>query len=210
MKKIIENYSIEYGAFALSRIFKHSDRLTHIHLLGREGALSQFSENLKFFNNEIKVVVYPSWDCLPYSNISPRKEIISKRYSALRASKSASKNCTVILLSVDSVLQKIIPASKILGKSLSLNIGQEIDITGLTGWLEKNGYSRQSNVYSIGEYAVRGGILDIFVPEVKYPLRLDFFGTNLENIRTFDPSSQRSNGSMNNVKIFPISEKVKT
>ena len=76
----------------------------------------------------------------------------------------------------------------------------------LIEWLEKIGYSRQENVYSVGEYAVRGGILDIFVPEVKYPIRLDFFGTKLEKIRTFDPSSQRSNGSVNNVKIFPVSE----
>ena len=74
----------------------------------------------------------------------------------------------------------------------------------LVEWLEKMGYSRQENVYSVGEYAV--GDYDIFVPEVKYPIRLDFFGTKLEKIRTFDPSSQRSNGSVNNVKIFPVSE----
>ena len=92
MKKIIENYSDGYRAFALSRIFENSDRLTHIHLLSREGGLKQFSENLKFFNNKIEVVVYPSWDCLPYSSISPRREIISKRYSALRASKKKGKN----------------------------------------------------------------------------------------------------------------------
>ena len=68
------------------------------------------------------------------------------------------------------------------------------------------GYSRQTNVYSIGEYALRGGILDVFVPEIKYPIRLDFFGTKLEKIRTFDPSSQRSNGSIKNLNIFPVSE----
>ena len=72
-------------------------------------------------------------------------------------------------MSVDSILQKIVPANKILGKSFFLGVDQEIDLIGLTEWLEKNGYSRQSNVYSVGEYAVRGGILDIFVPEVKYP-----------------------------------------
>ena len=109
-------------------------------------------------------------------------------------------------MSIDSILQKIVPAKEILEKSFFLGVDQEIDLIGLTEWLEKNGYSRQSNVYSVGEYAVRGGILDIFVPEVKYPVRLDFFGTKLEKIRTFDPSSQISNGSMDNVKIFPVSE----
>ncbi len=149
MKKIIENYSNEYRAFALSRIFENSDRLTHIHLLGREGGLNQFSENLKFFNNKIEVVVYPSWDCLPYSNISPRREIISERYSALRASKTKGKNCKIILLSIDSILQKIVPANEILEKSFFLGIDQEVDLIGLADWLEKNGYSRRSNVYSV-------------------------------------------------------------
>ncbi len=204
--KFIENYSKEFQAFALSKIFEVSDKYTHIHLLSREGELKQFSDNLKFFNNELDVIVYPSWDCFPYSNISPRKELVSKRYSALRASRRESKNRKIILMSIDSILQKIVPVTESSVKSFSLDINQEVDFLRLIEWLEKIGYSRQENVYSVGEYAVRGGILDIFVPEVKYPIRLDFFGTKLEKIRTFDPSSQRSNGSVNNVKIFPVSE----
>ncbi len=74
----IENYSKEFQAFALSKIFESSGKSTHIHLLSREGELDQFSDNLKFFNNKVEVLVYPSWDCLPYSNLSPRKEIISR------------------------------------------------------------------------------------------------------------------------------------
>ena len=94
-------------------------------------------------------------------------------------------------MSIDSILQKIVPVTESSVKSFSLDINQEVDFLRLIEWLEKIGYSRQENVYSVGEYAVRGGILDIFVPEVKYPIRLDFFGTKLEKIRTFDPSSQR-------------------
>ena len=89
--KFIENYSKEFQAFALSKIFEVSDKSTHVHLLSREGELEQFSDNIKFFNNELDVIVYPSWDCFPYSNISPRKEIVSKRYSALRASRRKVK-----------------------------------------------------------------------------------------------------------------------
>ena len=204
--KFIENYSKEFQAFALSKIFENSDKSLHIHLLSREGELKQFSDNLKFFNNELDVIVYPSWDCFPYSNISPRKEIVSKRHSALRASKRKSQNRKIILMSIDSILQRIVPVTESNVKSFSIDINQEVDFSRLIEWLEKIGYLRQENVYSVGEYAVRGGILDIFVPEVKYPVRLDFFGAKLENIRTFDPSSQRSNGSVNNVKIFPVSE----
>ena len=204
--KFIENYSKEFQAFALSKIFENSDKSLHIHLLSREGELKQFSDNLKFFNNELDVIVYPSWDCFPYSNISPRKEIVSKRHSALRASKRKSQIRKIILMSIDSILQRIVPVTESNVKSFSIDINQEVDFSRLIEWLEKIGYLRQENVYSVGEYAVRGGILDIFVPEVKYPVRLDFFGTKLEKIRTFDPSSQRSNGSVNNVKIFPVSE----
>ena len=86
-KNFTEYYNKEFEAFALSKIFESSDKETHIHILRREGELTQFSDMLKFFNDKVEVIVYPAWDCLPYSNISPRKEIISKRYSALRALK---------------------------------------------------------------------------------------------------------------------------
>ena len=205
-KNFIEDYNKEFRAFALSKIFESSDKSTHIHILRREGELKQFSDMLKFFNDKVEVIVYPAWDCLPYSNISPRKEIISKRYSALRALEGVGKYYKIVLLSVDSVIQKIVPIQEILKKSFSLKINQKVILSNLIEWLEKMGYSRQTNVYSIGEYALRGGILDVFVPEIKYPIRLDFFGTKLEKIRTFDPSSQRSNGSIKDVNIFPVSE----
>ena len=205
-KNFTENYNKEFRAFALSKIFESSDKSTHVHILGREGELKQFSDMLKFFNDKVEVIVYPAWDCLPYSNISPRKDIISKRYSALRALEGVGKYYKILLLSIDSVIQKTIPFQEVLEKSFSLKINQKVILSNLIEWLEKMGYSRQTNVYSIGEYALRGGILDIFVPEIKYPIRLDFFGTKLEKIRTFDPSSQRSNGSMKDVNIFPISE----
>ncbi len=204
----MENYNKEFRAFALSKIFEISDKLTHVHLVSREGELKQFSDMLKFFNEKAQVIVYPAWDCLPYSNISPRKEIITKRYSALRALEIDNKNCKIFLLSIDSVLQKIIPAQEVVENSLCLETNQEVVLSNLVEWLEKIGYSRQTNVYSIGEYALRGGILDVFVPEIKYPIRLDFFGAKLEKIRTFDSSSQRTNGILKNVNIFPVSEMI--
>ena len=204
--KFTKNYSNEFQSFALSKIFENSDNSIHIHLFRREGELNQFAESIRFFNKEVEVLVYPSWDCLPYSNISPRKEIISRRYGALRASNNKCENCKIVLLSLDSILQKIVPTKEILSKNFYIRTDQDVDLANLVQWLEKMGYSRQPNVYSVGEYAVRGGILDVFVPELKYPIRLDFFGTKLEKIRTFDPSSQRSNGSIKEIKIFPVSE----
>ena len=71
--KFLKNYSKEFQAFALSKVFEISDESIHIHLFDREGDLKQFSENIKFFNRQIEVIIFPSWDCLPYSNTSPRK-----------------------------------------------------------------------------------------------------------------------------------------
>ena len=101
-KNFTEYYNKEFKAFALSKIFESSDKSIHIHILRREGDLNQFSDMLKFFNDKVEVIVYPAWDCLPYSNISPRKEIISRRNSALRALESEDKNSKIFLLSVDS------------------------------------------------------------------------------------------------------------
>ena len=78
--------------------------------------IEQFSDNIKFFNKQVEVIIFPSWDCLPYSNISPRKEIISRRYGALRASNSKCETCKIVLLSLDSILQKTVPAKEILSK----------------------------------------------------------------------------------------------
>ncbi len=204
----MENYTKEFRAFSLSKIFENSEILTHIHILGREGELKQFSDMIKFFNKDVDVVTYPSWDCLPYSNISPRKEIIARRFSALRLLERQREIRKIFLLSIDSVLQKIVPIQDILKKNFFLKINQKVNLVSLIKLLEKLGYSRQSNVYSIGEFALRGGILDVFVPDLKYPVRLDFFGEKLEKIRTFDPSSQRSNGSLKLVDILPVSEMV--
>ena len=73
-------------------------------------------------------IVYPSWDCLPYSNISPRKEIISRRYRAIREAKRESQKCKIFLLSVDSILQKIVPTKEMLEYDFSLTCDQEVEI----------------------------------------------------------------------------------
>ena len=206
VKKNTKYNGLEFEAFLLSRIFEKSNKSTHIHLLSREGELKQFSEILRFFNNEADLFVFPSWDCLPYSNISPGKKIVARRNGVLRSVLKDSKNSKIILLSVDSALQKIVPIDEFIGKRFPLVVGKEVNFNSLVSSLDKFGYTKQANVYSIGEYAIRGGILDIYAPESKNPVRLDFFGKKLESIRTFIPSTQRSNGSIKSTLIFPVSE----
>ena len=150
--KFVQNYNNEFKAFALSKVFENSDKSLHIHLLLREGELKQLSDNIKFFNRQVDVIVFPSWDCLPYSNISPRKEIISKRYSALRALNGVGKYYKIVLLSIDSVIQKIVPFQEILKKGFSLRINQKVILSNLIEWLEKMGYSRLFQLF-LDEYS---------------------------------------------------------
>jgi len=138
-KNYMDDFSKEYRAYALSKIFESSDKSTHVHILSREGELKQFSDMLKFFNDKVEVIVFPAWDCLPYSNISPRKEVISRRYSALKALERGDKNSKIVLLSVDSVLQKITPVKDIFKKNLSLKINEEVILSSLIDWLDKIG-----------------------------------------------------------------------
>ncbi|MDC3067979.1 transcription-repair coupling factor [Paracoccaceae bacterium] len=204
--KFFEKYGREFQAFILSKIFTKTNFDKHVHFISREGDLIQFAEMIRFFNKHIEVLVYPSWDCLPYSNVSPGRDVVSKRYKALKSVFKKTGKQKIFLLSADSALQKIISPSDMLQKSFSLVKGQDLDFSNFITNLEEFGYARQATVYSLGEYSIRGGILDIFVSEKKYPIRLDFFGHKLESIRTFDPSTQLTNGKLETVTIFPVRE----
>ncbi len=84
--------------------------------------------------------------------------------------------------------------------------GNMLAMDGIVGWLELNGYMRASTVREPGEYAVRGGIIDLFPPGVPDPVRLDFFGDTLESIRTFDPETQRSHDQLRALDLVPVAE----
>src|SRR5690606_7826312 len=91
-------------------------------------------------------------------------------------------------------------------QSLSVAPGHVIDMKSIVSWLEPNGFLRASTVREPGEYAVRGGILDLFAPGTVLPVRLDFFGNTLESIRSFDPETQRTAGQLRGLELLPVAE----
>ncbi len=154
------------------------------------------------------VLTLPAWDCLPYDRVSPNSVTIAARMNALAALASGGLKGAVVLTAVNALIQKLPPRDVVETMSFSAAVGAMVDGDKLVGWATANGYLRVPTVRESGEYAVRGGLIDIFPAGAEAPLRFDFFGAQLETIRTFDPDSQRTTGTLKRIALTPMSEVV--
>ena len=159
-----------------------------------------------FLPPDIEVLVFPAWDCLPYDRVSPRAEVIAQRITTMAAIATTANQPRIVLTTVNASLQKIIPKETIIQTSLIAKPGQILDIEHIQNFLSENGFSRSGTVVDPGDYAVRGGIIDIFAPGTPEPVRLDFFGDTLESIRTFDAETQRTTGQQKEITLLPAGE----
>lgn len=167
---------------------------------------------LKFFAGTAKTLSLPAWDCLPYDRVSPNTTISARRMNSLARLAAGGKRLdgAIIFTTVNAITQRV-PAKTVIAKSSRiLAPGRRIDMNDLIGWMETNGFLRTSTVRETGEYAVRGGILDLFAPGSRAPVRLDFFGDTLESIRSFDIDSQRTVAQMTGLSLVPMSEVIVT
>lgn len=171
----------------------------------RAAALEQA---LRFFAPDVHILGFPSWDCLPYDRVSPNGEVVARRMATLsRLVKPLETAKPVVLLTtVNAIVQRIPSRKFVAAETFSAVPGNRIDMAELVKWLENNGFSRTSTVRDTGEYAVRGGILDLYAPGTEAPVRLDFFGDTLESIRRFDVETQRTTGQLKRLEWVPMSE----
>ncbi|MBX9757606.1 MAG: transcription-repair coupling factor [Beijerinckiaceae bacterium] len=168
-----------------------------------------FQEALAFTAPGLEILDFPAWDCQPYDRASPNAAIVSRRMTVLARiarTRSSADKPRILCTTVDALLQRIPPRKFIETESFSAAPGNSVDMNDLAKWLETNGYLRSSTVRDTGEYAVRGGILDLFPPGLPSPLRLDFFGDTLESIRAFDPETQRTTAQLRALDLVPMSE----
>ncbi|WP_245423994.1 transcription-repair coupling factor [Methylovirgula sp. 4M-Z18] len=181
--------------------------LTHV---ARDGARAQsFMDVLAFAGPEIEVLHLPAWDCQPYDRVSPNSEIAAKRMTVLArlaGSRSSAERPRILSTTVNALVQRVPPREWLAHVSFSAAPGNSVNMEDLTRWLEVNGFQRASTVRDTGDYAVRGGILDLFAPTMPLPVRLDFFGETLESIRSFDPESQRTQMQLRSLDLVPMSE----
>jgi len=172
-----------------------------------DGRMARMAEALAFFAPDIEVVDIPAWDCVPYDRVSPHVDLVARRVDGLcKLAQGPGQGARVVLTSVAALVQRVPPRQVLASSSLSAQVGGRLDIDGIVAYLNRNGYGRTDTVMEPGEYAVRGGILDLFPPGTPEPVRLDFFGDELESIRSFDPMSQRTSGKLQSFSLVPVSE----
>jgi transcription-repair coupling factor (superfamily II helicase) len=179
--------------------------IVHIAVSDERAAMLQ---NLwAFWNPDLDVRVLPAWDCLPYDRVSPQADILAARARFLvQAAQQQITKPTVILTVVHAVTQRLPDPVLFAGASLDLRVGGTIKRTQLQEFFSKNGYSRADTVREIGEFAIRGGIIDLFPAGEERPIRLDMFDDDIEQMKFFDPLTQASAETVDHIVLMPLSE----
>src|SRR4051794_27222479 len=181
--------------------------LVHV---ARDGQRQQTLQNaLGFIAPDIEVLTFPAWDCQPYDRVSPNAGIAAQRMTTLARlarSKTSEEKPRILSTTVNALVQRVPPRARIAAETFSAAPGNVVDTNQLVAWLEANGFLRTGTVRDTGEYAVRGGIIDLYPAGLPNPVRLDFFGDTLESIRSFDPETQRTVGQLRALDLVPMSE----
>jgi transcription-repair coupling factor (superfamily II helicase) len=178
-----------------------------VHIARDDRRMDELENQLRFFAPKVRVVPFPAWDTVPYDRVGPNADIVAKRITALSRLALSSRNEPVIVLTtVNAVLQRVPPRTFIRNSMKSISPGQRVDMNRLIQRLSLAGYTRTGTVMEQGEFAVRGGILDLFPPGRQNPVRLDFFGDTLESIKGFDAETQRTAKPLRKLILMPISE----
>lgn len=156
---------------------------------------------LKFFAPGLRVAVFPDWETLPYDTFSPHQDLISERLATLWRIRQGEVD--VVLMPASTALVRLAPPSFLAAYTFHFKQKEKLDEAGLKAQLTLAGYSHVSQVVSPGEYAVRGGLIDLFPMGSPVPYRVDLFGDEVDSIRTFDPDSQRSLYPVPEVRLLP-------
>ncbi|HTV71349.1 MAG TPA: transcription-repair coupling factor [Rhizobiaceae bacterium] len=198
-----------YEAFALAAYVAEAASNGPVIFVARDGQrVPAIADALAFAAPDVPVLDLPAWDCLPYDRVSPGSDAAARRLDGLAgmAALARKPHRAVILTTANALLQRVPPAAVIEAQSLTAKPGNQIDMKVLTGQLETAGFERVPTVRDVGEFAVRGGILDLYAPGATEALRLDFFGDTLESIRAFDVATQRTIGQRNSFTLQSMSE----
>ncbi|MBV8568632.1 MAG: DEAD/DEAH box helicase, partial [Methylobacteriaceae bacterium] len=180
-----------------------------VHVARDRSRAQAFAEALGFYAPEIEALFFPAWDCQPYDRVSPNGPIVAARMTALSRlarSRTSPERPRILSTTVNALVQRVPPQVMVAAETFSAAPGNTVHMDELVAWLETNGFFRSGTVHDTGEYAVRGGILDLFAPGMTAPVRLDFFGHTLESIRSFDHESQRTIGQLRSLDLVPMSE----
>lgn len=169
--------------------------------------MAALAEAIRFFAADAALREFPAWDCLPYDRVSPNAEVVSRRIDLLCDLAEAPPPAGLIILTtVNAITQRVPEPAAFRGARFVARAGRPVAVPAMLTFLAANGYRRSDTVREPGEYAVRGGIIDLYPSGAAVPLRLDLFGDTLEAIREFDAMTQRSAGTIDHFTLRPVSE----
>ena len=198
--------------YFFARVLAGLDRPCIVVLPDRKGA-ERLYKGLQFFlsgpeadeaSSSLRLQQFFVYDMSPLTGLSPHRELVTRRIRALYA--LTSDRSPIVVTSIEALCFRIIPKESLLTALEYLEPGEEVNRESFIRRLESNGYERTSLVEDRGDYSVRGGVIDIFSPLYPLPVRLEFWGDRLESIRQFDPMSQRSQHSLDEMILLPASE----
>ncbi|UWQ76754.1 transcription-repair coupling factor [Leisingera sp. M658] len=177
-----------------------------LHVARDDKRMEAMRSALAFFAPQMPVFVFPGWDCLPYDRVSPNADISAARMATLAALVHQMPKQFVLLTTLNAASQRL-PARDVLREAaFTARVDHRIDEGALRSFLVRMGFTQSPTVMEPGDYAVRGGIIDIFPPGESGPVRLDLFGDVLDGARRFDPASQRTTEKLEVVELAPVSE----
>ncbi|TNC67577.1 transcription-repair coupling factor [Rubellimicrobium roseum] len=177
-----------------------------VHVARDDRRLAAMQAALAFYEPGLPVFTFPAWDALPFDRVSPNPEIAAQRMATLAALVHAMPERYVLLTTLNAATQRV-PARDLLREAaFTARVGDRVDEQELRRFLSRMGFTQSPTVTEPGDYAVRGGLIDVWPPGHTAPVRLDFFGDTLDGARRFDASSQRTTDKLSVVEFAPVSE----
>ena len=178
-----------------------------IHITTSDRNLERTAEALAFFAPNVEVLHFPAWDCMPYDRTSPLPSVMAVRMRVLAAlASSTNQKPRIILTTANAILQKLPPRSAMRQVVFALKTNENLDREILIAYLLEQGYRRNGKAMEPGEFAVRGGIIDIMPSGMAEGIRIDLFGDTIESMRTYDPLTQITQNSIQEAMLYPMSE----
>ncbi|NLZ79809.1 MAG: transcription-repair coupling factor [Gammaproteobacteria bacterium] len=188
---------------AIAAAARSTQRFTLL-LTDNSQSAERLKEELAFFAPELPVLHFPDWETLPYDVFSPHQDIISQRVATLYQLPQLQQG--ILVVPINTALHRLAPKSFMIDASLMLDVGQKFDVESMRNRLQASGYQCVDTVYEHGEFAVRGALFDLFPMGSDVPYRIDLFDDEIETLRTFDPETQRSNDTVERIRLLPARE----
>ena len=182
------------------------DRRRAVLIAADEAAGRAVVEAAPFFAPDVTPIWLPGWDCLPYDRASPGQRNLAERLAGLAALATPPAGPELLVTTVSAATQRLLPKEVIAGATLKIEQGTRIGRDALVQTLARAGYSRVDSVADAGDFAVRGGLVDIVPPGLGSGVRLDFFGDEVDAIRLIDPLTQLTTGKSHGFTLLPVSE----